>query len=467
MAIRLRLALWYGALFAAILVVVGALTYALHVRGHYDDLDRALITSAAHAATDGSVIAGHTGGEGSGMEVFLRRYTAAGELHLRGPADPSLPIDVGAIRAGAAGPAYGPLVALAPPLAGVPEPGTGSFGTVRDHAQRWRAYVLPLPGAGGDVVVAMAPLGRLDAAVAAFRLALVTLGVLGIVAALAGGWAIAGRALRPIDELTRTARDIAVARDVSHRVPEPPHTDELGRLAETFNAMLASLEEAQRSQQRFVADASHELRAPLTTIQGNLELVRRADLPAAERAEALGEAEREATRLGRLVTDLLALAHADSGADIRRAPVDLDALVLDVFQAARPLAHGRALTLDPLEPVQVCGDADRLTQLVLILLDNALKYTPEDGSVTLGLRQDGGHVEIHVRDTGVGIGTADLAHVFERFYRADPARGRDPGGTGLGLSIARWIVVQHGGTIDLQSQPGQGTRVSVQLPLLP
>jgi signal transduction histidine kinase len=229
--------------------------------------------------------------------------------------------------------------------------------------------------------------------------------------------------------------------------------------------MLASLEEAVRAQQRFVADASHELRAPLTAIQGNLELLRRQhSMSAAERGEMLGEAEREAHRLTRLVADLLALARADAGATLRRELVDLDALVLETFQAARPLVRGQTLALTPFEPVQVTGDPDRLRQLVLILLDNALKYTPVGGAVTLGLRQCDGQAEIVVRDTGVGIAAADLSHVFERFYRADPARTHHPGGTGLGLPIASWIVAQHGGTISLRSQPTQGTCVTVHLP---
>jgi len=266
--------------------------------------------------------------------------------------------------------------------------------------------------------------------------------------------------------MIRTARAITLSRDLSSRIEAPPHRDELGRLAGTFNEMLASLEAASRAQQRFVSDASHELRAPLTAIQGNLELLRRhRAMPETERDEALTEVERESTRLSRLVADLLVLARADAGVSLKRCPVDLDAVVLEAYKEARHLSQGQALTLDPFEPARVEGDEDRLKQLLLILLDNALKYTAATGHVTLGLHRRETEVEIVVRDTGVGIAPEDVPLVFERFYRADPARSRDPGGTGLGLPIARWIVEQHEGEILLDSQLGQGTTVTVRLPL--
>jgi signal transduction histidine kinase len=190
-------------------------------------------------------------------------------------------------------------------------------------------------------------------------------------------------------------------------------------------------------------------------------------MPLAERREAVGEASREAGRLARLVADLLALARADAGVSLRRQPVEFDRLVLDALGEARHLARGQRLEVERLEPALVDGDPDRLQQLLLILLDNAIKYTPPDGRVTLALRRKGGDVQLTVSDTGVGIAPVDLERVFERFYRADPARTRDPGGTGLGLPIARWIAEQHGGEIALSSAPGRGTVATVRLPLGP
>jgi len=469
MAIRLRLALWYGALFALVLLLVTLLTYSLHVRGHYDDRDRALVTSAGHMAGEARAMPNgpHLVEGSGGLEVGFRLYDTHGVVREQTPDIAHLPsIDPLALLRMPAGPAYDALAGLAPPLMAPDLPSAGAFGLLIAPDQRWRVYVLSLGQAGTTTgyLATLTPLGRLDESIRLYRLILLALGLAGLSAALIGGWAIAGGALRPIARMTSTASTIAHSRDLSHRIATPPHHDELGRLANIFNDMLTSIEAAYVAQQRFVGDASHELRAPLTAIQGNLELIRRhPEMPPADRDEALAEAEREAVRLTRLVADLLALARADAGVTLRHEIVDLDAVVLDVFQTARQLAHGQELRLDPFEPVQVVGDADRLKQLLLILLDNALKYTPSGGRVTMGLRQCVAGSEITVQDTGVGIAAADLSRVFERFYRADPARNRDAGGTGLGLAIARWIVEQHRGAIQIDSALEQGTIVTVSL----
>jgi two-component system OmpR family sensor kinase len=288
----------------------------------------------------------------------------------------------------------------------------------------------------------------------------------GVVLALGAGWLLAGQALRPVSVLTETAQTIAHSRDFERRVPLSGDHGELGLLAATFNDMLTSLEEAYEAERRFVSDASHELRAPLTAIQGNLHLLEHVpDMPDAERRGAIAEASREAARLAQLVADLLALARADAGAQVRREPVELDRVVLEAFGAARHLARGQQLSVEQIEPLLLQGDRDRLTQLLILLLDNAVKYTPSGGAVSVALRREGAWALVTVRDTGAGIPAADLPRVFERFYRADPARARDPGGTGLGLAIGKWIVEQHGGRITLESTLGSGTAAHVRLPL--
>lgn len=471
MSIRLRLALCYGALFAVILPLVTLLAYAIHERGQYDSLDSTLVVSVGHVAAEATLSAnGPHLIQGSGdPEIVFRLYNSNGRLRESTPGTEQLPsVDPRTTLRGPAGPPYDVLARFVPSFDWSSPAPAGAFGLLTTPAQRWRVYVLPFHGAGtsSGYIEALTPLGRLDASIQAFRLLLPILSLTSLIGALGGSWAIAGKALRPIASMTRTAQTITLSHDLSRRIEVPPHRDELGRLADTFNAMLSGIENASQAQQRFVSDASHELRAPLTAIQGNLELLRRhPGMSEAEREEALGEMAREADRLTRLVADLLALARADVGMPLKQRLVDLDAVVLDAFRSARQLARGQTLALDPFEPAQVNGDEDRLKQLVLILLDNALKYTLAGEQVTVGLRQSEGGVEILVRDTGVGIAPEDLPHVFERFYRADPGRSRDPGGTGLGLPIAQWIAEQHGGKITLESQVGHGTLAVIRLPL--
>jgi two-component system, OmpR family, sensor kinase len=336
---------------------------------------------------------------------------------------------------------------------------------------RTRLYAIPMTGLDGAVrgyLETGVSMERLDQSMERLRMLLLGMSVTGLLAALLGGWAIAGSALRPVAAMADTARAIALSRGFSRRLPHLGRRDELGQLADTFNEMLASLEEAYRAQQRFVADASHELRAPLTAIQGNLELLERASgIPEDERAEALSYLQIETKRLSRLVTDLLALAHADAGQSMRQQPVELDRLLLEVFREARMLSKGQKLSLVELDQIQVQGDPDRLKQLLVILVDNAIKYTPAGGEIRLALRPVPGAALITVSDTGIGIDAEDLPRLFDRFYRADKARARDQGGTGLGLAIATWIVKRHGGQITVESAPGEGTTFSVQLPTLP
>jgi signal transduction histidine kinase len=451
-----------------VVLVVGLLAYATDTYSLYDGIDdelRDTAVAAAHANTPYAGTAPIAGLQAPGApSVVLQAYGPTGEPLAESPRVVPA-VDPRAVLANPSGPAYDLIVRLVPPYTSIAS-GHGAFATVTDPAgSRWRAYVVPLDG-GVGYLMAATPLRRIDAVIATHRRLGPILAGVATVVMLGSGVLLASRLLRPIAALTDAAGAIARSRSLRRRVPVPRARDELARLARTFNAMLESLEQAARAQQRFVADASHELRAPLTIIQANLELLeRRTGLPPGERQEALAEAGRETRRLVRLVADLLALARADAGTPLPRRPVELDRALLDAFRQARHLADGKNLSMATLEPVLVEGDPDQLKQLLLALVDNALKYTPAGGEVALGLRRRDGRAEVSVRDTGMGIAPADLPHVFERFYRADPARGRDPGGTGLGLSIAQWIAAQHGGEITLTSQPGRGTTATVRLPL--
>lgn len=453
------------------MLVISVATYATHTRAHYDDLDQLLASTARHLASEGVGSLGPDQLPGTlavpaATGVVALVYDPSGRLLAASPSSPAPPVlEPAAAMAKASVPAFDPVAGIAPPFVNVnAAPGSFSLAQGGDRA-RWRVYVLPLSPSGRYIEMA-ASLGPIDASVARLRLLLLVLGTSGVAAAFVAAWLLAGRALRPVRVLTTTAREIAHSRGFARRVPANPRRDELGELAHTFNEMLESLEVAYRGQERFVADASHELRAPLTAIQANLELLEgHRNMSEADREVAIREASREAVRLSRLVADLLALARADAGVAIRRQPVELDRLSLEAVQEARHLAGGRRIEVEKLEPLLVMGDEDRLKQLLLILLDNAIKYTSAAGVVDLRLQHDGSRAELRIRDNGVGIPSGDLPHVFERFYRADPARTRDPGGTGLGLPIARWIVEQHGGEIRLESEPGRGTEVIVRLPV--
>jgi signal transduction histidine kinase len=220
------------------------------------------------------------------------------------------------------------------------------------------------------------------------------------------------------------------------------------------------------AQKRFVGDAAHELRAPLTSIQGNLELLRRyPNMSAADRTETTEDAYREAARLGRLVNDLLALARGDAGEGLRLEPIHLHELVGESLRHAQHLTKNHQFEQVKLGHCTVEADHDRIQQLMLILLENAIKYTPDGGFIRVSLDCDPQWAEIRVQDSGIGISAEHLTQVFERFYRVDKGRprGTDPGGTGLGLPIAKWIVAQHGGEIRLESQVGVGTLAMVKL----
>ncbi len=278
-------------------------------------------------------------------------------------------------------------------------------------------------------------------------------------------WNGIARLLKPLRMLTEAALQINRTDDLSRRIPYSGPADEIGQLVLAFNETLERLERLFTSQQRFLADVSHELRTPLTVIKGNADLMRRMKQVD---EESLRSIEAEADRLTRLVEDLLLEAQAESGRlPLRFAPFELDSLLLDVYHEMDILARGRvALHLHEIDQVTLVGDRDRLKQVLVNIIANAINYTPEGGEVYLSLGKVGEQARLIVRDTGPGIPAEDLPHIFERFYRAAKERPRaQSGGFGLGLSIAHWIIVHHGGRIEVQSQEGQGTTFCIWLPL--
>ncbi len=469
MTLRFRLASWYGGLTATVVALACLYSYAVHGRTHYDELDRGLAATAEHVSEELGVARSRSDtaqvlSASLALGAGIRLVDMEGRLIGASKGAAHAPMFDLSMTAGRRRPTRPyPLVSQFAPELHHPEHPGGMYLLAGRDPDRWRGLVLN-PGSSGVRLVSTVPLGAIDRAVAEFGYLMALLAAGGAIVAFGIGWLVAGHALRPVTALREAAATIARDRQFARRVAGGG-ADELGRLAETFNQMLSSLESAYAAQQRFVSDASHELRAPLTVIQANLELLRSSRaLSPPDQAAALTEAHQEAARLSRLVADLLSLARADAGASLRTEEVSFDDLVLQVVGEAMHLSRGQRLRITALEPMRVTVDPDRMRQLLLILIENAIRYSAPQSTVSIAVRRDATGVQIRVEDRGIGIAPADLTHVFERFYRADPARTRDPGGTGLGLPIAKWIVEQHGGSLRLDTELARGTTAVVAIP---
>jgi len=284
-----------------------------------------------------------------------------------------------------------------------------------------------------------------------------------------GGWLLARRALKPVDQITRTAQRISGER-LNERLRETGNGDELDRLAKTLNDMLGRLDGAFHQMRQFSADASHELQTPLTILKGEMEVALRSRRSPLEYQHVLKSGLEEIDRINHLVAGLLLLARADSGVlrlDLR--PVDLNALMRETCEQMAVAAdkHGIKFCSNMPESVAVLGDREHLRRLLLNLVDNAIKYTPAGGQITLSIKSDNDWASLSISDTGIGLSREEQALIFSRFHRSADTRARDQRGVGLGLNIARSIALAHGGKINVKSTPGQGSTFMVHLPANP
>ena len=286
--------------------------------------------------------------------------------------------------------------------------------------------------------------------------------------AAGGGYWMSTRALRPVDRITHAAQMIN-PQDLSRRVIVPQTGDELQRLAETLNQMLQKIESAVARITQFTADASHELRTPVALIRTRAEVTLAKPRNNDQYRDALKEVLAESERTTALIENLMTLARADTGSEtLNFNRTDIGDIAREVSTQAQTLSEAKQLHWSVAIPdaaIWLRGDANALRRLLLILIDNAVKYTPPAGSISLALQRNGSHAEIRVRDNGIGISADDLPHIFDRFYRADKARSRELGGTGLGLSIGRWIANAHGGDIQVETSTPNGTTFVVRLPI--
>jgi len=462
-SLRWRLTLWYTAALGGLLVLLGATALGLLDRTLRANVDASLV-SVAHTVAASSLASAPPGPDlDEALGALLGPALAERFFQLLDPLgrpDPRL------------APRRRTEFPLSPAARGNAAAGRETFETLTVPAVGpgpVRLLTFPVVEGGRlvNLVQVAMPLAGVEAARTRFLLILVGLAPLALAGVAAGGWVLTGRALAPVDAMVAAARRIG-AEDLSHRLATENRDDELGRLAAVLNEMLARLERSFTAARHFSADAAHELRTPLTILKGEIEVALRAALDPAESRRVLESCQEEVDRLANLVEDLLFLARADAGAvDRPLETVDLGTVIDDVAPALRTLAERAGvafLTRHP-ETVIVRGSVPMLFRLLFNLADNAIKYAGAGRRVEVSLGTDGGNAVLEVRDDGPGISPADQAHIFDRFYRADPARTR--GGAGLGLALARSIAQVHGARITVDSAPGKGTCFRVLLPLAP
>ncbi len=457
MTLRIRLSMWVAALLLVVLIGFGAFVYESLERGLEATVDDSLRlaatqTDASLNVENGKIDFRDMQPENDTFASLQERGLtvrildpAGGILHTLGP-NRAIPVGHAVVE--------------------VIRMGRPSFETLRDprNAASVRVYTLPIREEGqtiGFVQVAQT-LGVVHDSLRQLLSALLLGGPLLVLIAAAGGFLLASRTLAPIDRITSTARRIS-AEGLGARLDIPLTNDEVGRLAATFNEMLARLEDAFRRERRFTADASHELRTPLTAMQVILSVVREKPRAAEDYEQALSDISDEVERLRTLTEDLLRLARGDTRGTTTRETVDLSEMLRDVIESLRPLAETKRLAFvcSIADGLVLPADQDALIRLFINIMDNAVKFT-ERGSIKVDAHAGPHEYVVMVSDTGIGIPAEHLLHVFERFYRVDKSRsGR---GAGLGLAIAKEIALAHGGSIELASTPGSGTTATVRLP---
>ena len=456
-SIRLRLTLWYVLLLAVILAVFIASVYFVLSHNLYNNLDESIQNQASVLLDEAVQFEGDRpsldkvapSDDDDETEHFVRVFDASKRLTFdNSAAMGDVPVD--------------PQV-VANALAGKSE--TRRFKVAGDTI---RSRTFPVRR-DGQIVGALEVGQSEDIVSDTLDTLLDIMGVgylITLVVAIFGGIFLAGRALSPVDKITGLARRIS-ADHLDQRLNLPLPDDEIGRLARTFDEMIARLDNAFQRQRQFTADASHELRTPLTVMKGQIDVALQKERRPEDYRQVLQEVNDEVDRLIHLTGSLLTLTRADSG----EIPLNFEKVpVADVVGGAaehlRPTAlqKGIELLLVPGNSVTMCADEGLVLQLLLNLLDNAIKYTPTGGQVTASWRLNGERAELWVRDTGIGIPDEHITLIFDRFYRVDKARSRSEGGVGLGLAISRWIAEVHGGSINVESAPGKGSTFTVVLP---
>jgi heavy metal sensor kinase len=462
MPLRVRLTLWYGTALALILVIFSVVLYAITARNLRDGVDQSLEETATAAVRsleergflpliDEEELLSQFP-ELTRIDKFFQIFTPSGTITIRSPniKHHEVPLSRIALETTFSGrmifesakyPNEPPLRLVSVPI-------------------NYRGRLLYIVQVGTSMESIEDTLHR-------FLILLLVAMPVALAVALVGGWFLAGRALRPVDDITLAAQRIA-AGDLSQRLTMSTAPDEIGRLAGTFNDMIGRLDASFRQIRQFTSDASHELRTPLTVMKGETELVLRRPRPLEDYQSVLESNLEEIDRMTRIVDELLFLSRADMGeVKTESVPVALQSLVEDIHRQATLLGQDRNIevVLGTVMPAVVQGDELRLRELLLNLVENAVKYSHAGGKVEIALLTDSRHASLSVTDQGIGIAPADQARIFDRFFRTDLARSHTKKGTGLGLAICAWIAEAHAGRIDVKSAVGQGSTFTFTLPL--
>lgn len=467
MTLRLRLAIFTSAFIAVILSAVAVSVYLLTERS----LSAAVEERARQALTDLS---------GGAIATGLQRLPGDAYYQIvLVETSPALPADVAAIRNGVdytqpasvrTNPTGDSLLALLPDRALQPLVEGQELASYVTLANQERLRVLGALGtiafpnqqvALTAVILVGVPTSNVQATLDQLARDLGLTVLVAFLSFAVGVWWLARQVLAPVQRVTQAAAQVS-SKDLQRRVPVPSTDDELRALALSINHMLDRLQESFETQRRFTADASHELRTPVTAIVGHAQYLLRRTHPSEEQADSLRVIQREGERMAKLVHDLLELARADAGFQVTREPMNLVEVLEAVRDELAPLGTAKIRVDCAVPLLEVEGDPARLKQVVLNLVQNALDAGAR--TVTLHLEKEGRDVRLEVLDDGPGIPSDALPHVFERFYRVDGARSTRGNGSGLGLAIVRWIVQQHFGTVEVRSRTGEGTVFTILLP---
>lgn len=461
MPLRVKLTLWYGSALALILMLFATALYAIVARDLKDQVDQSLKEAATTAIRS---LEQHGFGpfiqfedlsahfpELAVLDKFFQIFSPTGRITIQSPNVKShdVPLSQTALKMAFSG--------------------ETTYESARFPGEDLRLISVPILYQGNllNIVQVGTSLKPVEHTLKRLLGVLLISIPVALLVSLGGGWFLAGRVLRPVAIMTEAAKKIA-AGDLSQRLAVEATGDEIGRLAETFNAMIARLDASFRQVRQFSSDASHELRTPLTVMKGETELVLRRPRDCQDYKTVLESNLEEIDRMTRIVDELLFLSRADLG-EVKMAsdPVALADLLEDIQQQASVLGQdqGIQVRLGTMQPATVLGDDLRLRELFLNLVDNAVKYSRSGGTVTITLRVEQGTARVAVQDQGIGIRPEAIGRIFDRFYRTDEARAHTKAGTGLGLAICTWIADVHHGRIDVRSVPGEGSTFTVTLPL--